>query len=378
MAMSNLYQHDRHARRGRISDSVRDALISVFCSGHGARKEDLGACQELLRFLRLSELWLECDCRQEGCLMSPRQLRSGALTLVRHGKLTHIENCPFFRLQAPDFEPPVTVGVLPLRPGSDSRGANDLGLALRMLLQEAGYDRIESAQVRVFGRSCMASEIGRHYAQIDVAGGLHVDGIPLRESWVTHVGGLNGARSHQSDVCVTWFVGVANEVGTELVRSTRDGKAYRFPVQQYARRSPIDGPFWVIGKVNQEGTALSEAYAWPVVSAGLLLPVESERHRGVAKVVCQQLCFWRDRFKIDATLRVPLETDRDAPDLWLEISSEQIAIDIVPLPGHARSRSETMRRAESRAGGNTFLIDGEEIDDWRRRLTLLILRFARM
>ncbi|WP_170113493.1 hypothetical protein [Ahniella affigens] len=213
-----------------------------------------------------------------------------------------------------------------------------------------------------------------HYGQIDLAGDVTIGGEPLREHWVTHVNGLRAALRTGSERPV--FMGVVNEIGESLVRTQRDGTAFRFPVADVSMRAPIEGPFWVIGTLERDRQIVQPALAWPVLSGGILLPIESELHRDTARVLCRQLVYWRERHSLDLELQVPLIVGSGTPDFWLQVGEESIAVDVVPKPGYGRWREEVLLRAAVRGQGHGFVIDDWEPETWRRRLTGLVLGLA--
>lgn len=367
-----LFQHDRIARGKPIGTAVRGALIASF-SVDGTPNPDASAtAQALLRFLRDTEAWLDCDCAAGGSLMSPRQLPSGALTLVRHGRTPHDPLCPFFRLRPAAEISPAAPSLPSMVPGQV--GAASLLEAMRAILSRAGYDRVSGSDLRLLGQNVTASDPGRHYGQIDVAGDILLNDTSLRDQWVTHVGGLKAAQ-RSGDRDRTVFVGVVNEFGDALVRTQRDGTSYRFAAAEIGSRAPIEGPFWVIGCLDHDRQAVVPGLAWPVISGGVLLPVESERHREIARVLCRQLVYWRERHGLEVTLQVPLSPDDHAPDFWLHVGEHALAVDLVPLPGHGRSREEILARSHGRAGAESVLVDTETPDVWRRMLTSRVLRW---
>ncbi|AVQ00321.1 hypothetical protein C7S18_23780 (plasmid) [Ahniella affigens] len=304
--------------------------------------------------------------------MSPRQLASGALTLVRHGRVPHTEDCPFFRLR-PAVDIAGDTRSLPAFGAGEISGGQLLA-AIRVLLARAGFDRIKGSGLRMLGQSVVAADTGMHYGQIDLAGDVTIGGEPLREHWVTHVNGLRAALRTGSERPV--FMGVVNEIGESLVRTQRDGTAFRFPVADVSMRAPIEGPFWVIGTLERDRQIVQPALAWPVLSGGILLPIESELHRDTARVLCRQLVYWRERHSLDLELQVPLIVGSGTPDFWLQVGEESIAVDVVPKPGYGRWREEVLLRAAVRGQGHGFVIDDWEPETWRRRLTGLVLGLA--
>jgi len=85
--------------------------------------------------------------------------------------------------------------------------------------------------------------------------------------------------------------------------------------------------------------------------------------------------YWRDKHGLAVTLQVVLSPVGDALDFWLRCGDLELAIDLVPMPGHGRSREEIAERVASRSGMLSFVRDDEDPGEWRRQLAGRVLRW---
>jgi len=325
-----LHIHDRTQRLGKIAPSLQTGLEGLFCEGHSASARATQEASHWLLELRRKEQWLACDCcgsGNEAPLLSPRQIALGRVVLVRHGRIAHSGNCAFHRMRplgrtAPpgcDLPAPL-LDLLVLDRESPDRSRRAFHFVMMRLLHSCGYGGVTIATSRV-RRQAEAStsthvDVPGHYRQVDMVGDVPVNATSVfADVSCTHPSGLrwlnaNLLRCGHDGI----FFGVVDEVDvTNLTVTTssvaRGSQTFRVRDALWAHGG--GGQYWLLGRVapGQDAAEIVCAYAHPLLSKRLLVPVDGAWERQVLEVLIERLHHWHERHRLDLTLDKPLITD---------------------------------------------------------------------
>ncbi len=305
-----LYSHDRRERLDQITSSLQSGIEGLFCEGRSATARLLSEASQWLLELRRREHWLACDCRgamAEMPLLSPRQVELGRVVLVRHGKIAHEEACAFHRLRP--LQKSGASGVefaLPLLDifSAAMGDAEHWHLAFRdvlmRLLDRCGYARVTVADTRVRrqggGSICGSVDVPSHYRRVDSVGDVAVSaGASFADVSCTHPSGLRWLNEHLTRFDHDGiFLGVVDQIDMDkrIVTTTSVARgSLTFRVRDVLRVHSGGGPYWMLGRVTRgKGEAqVVCAYAHPVLSKRLLLPVDGLWERAVAELLVDQM-----------------------------------------------------------------------------------------
>jgi hypothetical protein len=350
--------HDRSHPLGPIPAEV-DTLLRQRQQGHGLSEDDSKTLQRFLNDARDQRFWLACDCREEEDppLLSIRR-SEGHVGLVRHGAVSHLESCAFYR-DIPEPLPesvdaqagpvrPFTGSLAQLRPTAPSsepgppktvrsalspRGQSTthprLGRILMTLADTAQINLVEAAEIAVVPRGLVrAADISKQYGKLDAlkeiefAGDLYLGDVlclylkhlpaflaRFRDLLEPRFPPGTRAQGYVLSVVDDWeeFEGKA-VLHLHATQGERTVEVHG-RVQQYGHRS-TPGPFLALGPIGRVSSTgryeVLSAYLHPVFSKGLLVPVDSELERHALRIILGQFDYWRKQHDVHCTLYKPL------------------------------------------------------------------------
>lgn len=427
-----LFFHDRDQAQGPVPTLLTESLARVFgATTTKAGDADRERAFRLLRETRARGEWIACDCSRAASgdmpLLSPRQQVDGRVSVVRHGRVEHIDACPFHRLrhearaaaaegkdahiaQGPFLALAATPEAVALPAIAQlqvvdvnawSQRGDRLTALLERVLQESHLNRLASpACVEGFvgrRRGVRCSDALQRYHQVDALGDAQVAGeIRLDEVSVNHLTGVAGLEARLARGAIPWpegvrpqgfFAGVVTGVldgPPRLVTETRDGRHLEVPVSRSLAVLGTDvGPLFALGVIAATGTpsrfGLVDVVAIPMLSRALLLPAAGIAERSLAAALARQLCYWRDRRGVNVTLRAEPVGSRFARigarySLMLA-NGHEVLVAIA-----ARDRISATRKSLLDLAGTRDVViveaGNEDHDDTRRHLTAAVLHGA--
>lgn len=356
-----LHIHDRNDSLDAIPDE-HDQLLRRHFSGRPVSRGESQSLKRFLNDLRDRRYWLACDCRNDGGVPPLLSIRRTArtVTLVRHGEVSHLEACPFYRdapaldESEPEIEPETpTSPLLPAQgsflvldsaspgvPGESppQRNANpktkdprqsQLGVILMTLLEDAGLNEIGPDEV-ITPRNdgARAKDVRSEYHKLDVAlDRPAAPGIALRDVTCTHLSRVPRFLASFRERCEPLFPkgirpqGLAvfpvndweahgDQTTLILYRGTEELTCEVHGAVRRYGRSNTPGPLWFIGQVAREsGTGLYEilhGYLHPQFSKTILMPVDSDLERRVANSLMGLISYWSWKRELNVSLKKPV------------------------------------------------------------------------
>lgn len=313
---------------------LREALVRWYV-GEGSRHDEQAGVT-LVQNARIGQRWIACDClgaEEHPPILTPAYLSEAETFYLR--RLTsskrpeHLVNCPFFRDQVtsavkmvrpakiPTEQPPGFFEVLRPAPeklsqrpdddSADSRTRNPstprLARLLWRLMEAAGANVIAPlGEGREWSIRERFAAIGRAASQIEIA-----PGIELSRAFWTHARPLetkavyatlrrltpSWPRDHAPQGFVLLYA--PSFQGHDI--SLPDGGTLRVATRIQSpsiRGNRISGPFLILVVVGEHaearGYAPVRAYAQPILSGRLFVPVESDFERQALRVIldCQR------------------------------------------------------------------------------------------
>lgn len=340
--------------RTDIPPVVRDALVRWY-EGAGS-DADHRASVTLVVKARDHRRWLACDCLGASApppLLSPAFLTEAEtyylrrLTSQGRGRPEHRTDCPFFRPQAPQrfreratavprgiAEPDGYFSALALAaeklaqaPGDTDLDDRSRGVAiprlarlLWRLMDTAGVNILDALPPTGGHDRSLSSELGR--LRLAAERLMIAPGIALRPHFYTHVAPLERGQvyarlrtasrdwpgGHAPQAFLALFAHDVSGTTVTLAAGKRLELANRVQHAGIHRRG-IGGPliaFVLVGELNpRDGYAALRAYAQPIATAGMLVPVQSAAEREVANRLARLQHRLRRRF-VEMSIRKPL------------------------------------------------------------------------
>lgn len=333
---------------------VREALVRWY-EGVGS-EADHRASVTLVVKARDHRRWLACDCLGASTmppLLSPAFLTEAEtyylrrLTSQGRNRPEHLTACPFHRPQAPQrfreratavprgiAEPDGYFSALGLAAEKLAQAPDDADLddrsrgvaiprlarLLWRLMDDAGVNVLDALPETGGNDRSLSSELGR--LRLAAERLAIAPGIPLRSHLYTHVEPLERGQvyarlraaalgwpdGHAPQAFLALFAHDVSGATVTLAAGKRLEIANRVQHAGIHRRG-IGGPlivFVLVGELNpRDGYAALRAYAQPIASAGLLIPVQSAAEREVVARLARLQYRLRRRF-VALSVRKPL------------------------------------------------------------------------
>lgn len=442
--MDELYVHDRTAAIKPVPAALARCLGQCFGRDGTPTGDDQEGAGVFLNQLRDEGYWLACMCRGNEVnpppLMSPR-LRQGQIHIWRHGVTPHAENCRFWiapvapdqpgnepagtppwddgwlllkpaRPPATDQPPPPGHGATPPRPQPTVEPQiPPLGRLLNDTLLETGYTIIGPGDtITRRGQSATSRHHDAYAALASVQDRLVAPGLSWRDVGCTflpalrrHMAGLGklASRFPHGTRAQGVFLGIVSEVTlvsrfeTQLLWRGKDDRTsvawVKGPVRYAPTAKSCPGPYWVIAQLAQkEGSdrfVPVAAYAQPVLSKSVLLPIDNQVEREVAETLLAQINYWAraDGHNVKVQLEKPLVDELAAdgtpcrPDfiLWLPDRRRILVEASKPLgPDHSPEKALTYANMRT-LPGFVALLEYQPADDlfvFAKRLTAIVAK----
>jgi hypothetical protein len=360
-----LVRCDRHRRPLEpVPGHVNQALVELLGGSREFTEVSAAAGRAFLDELRVGHHWLMCTCRVDGdapMLFPCRRTDSGALFLRREVGAPHDASCPWAATDSTTSAAGDDDGVIaPLRahrgtpfllgrpgqpttqPTTRAGGGRStphskvptVARVLFGLLERTGFDRLRPEDVASRpGHLPAAADAKTQYGRLHllddepVGGGLTYRDLictwpPALPEHLTRLRRLrNRFPSTTRPQGLFWGVVDALFVADNTTRVTcrygpptaRHMVVVDLPVAVRMPGRCRRGPFWLLAALGSPGDdpqtpfQVLDAYAHPVYSRSLLLPVDSDAERRTAAVLLDRLVWWQRR-GLRVLLIKPLET----------------------------------------------------------------------
>lgn len=363
--------HDRHDCLEAIPGE-HDQLLRRHFSGQPISRDESQSLKRFLNDLRDRRYWLACDCCDDAGVPPLLSIRRTAktVTLVRHGEVTHLEACPFYRdAPAIDDQEGAQLAEKPTSPLLPAQGPflvlespspgvpgdkpterngpqkskdprhSQLAVILMTLLEDAGLNEIGPEEV-ITPRNdgARARDARSEYRKLDLALDRPVaPGIALRDVTCTHLSRVPRFLASFRKRCEPLFPkdirpqGLTvfpindweshdNKTTLILYRGTEELTCEVHGTIRRYGRSNTPGPLWFIGQVGRESsTGLYEilhGYLHPQFSKTILMPVDSDLERRVANSLMGLISYWSWKRELSAILKKPLFDEVVAGGSW--------------------------------------------------------------
>lgn len=394
-----LSTHNRYTILAPVPDEDERRLRLAFVDGVPTARRPAAT---FLRDLRAKHHWLACDCADESlALMSPRRLPTGDVVLVRHGRAAHADSCPFHRLKPLSELPDIDGDDLGDPDGAytedDSRGflPGD-GQLLTHILSYSGLTSINASDLVWQGKGPRArvghKDVSDHYAQLDGADDLVLaDGINLQDLRCAHPNGRTWLAREIAGL--EWPDGVTPFGFILGSVSGINGNALTFG------RGDKDGDHvvcseCVLGLGSEPAMALVRlawhpdhlepvsAFTHGIFNRALLLPVESDGERHVARLLLEQMRYWLDHESIDVQLHKPLTGNLRPAFEMLAGVRRRVAVVLVPPEPAVAAYEAAMMQVENLRELDIYndvldlptpLPEGDALFALRKRVTAVVL-----
>ena len=342
-----LYEFDRSARCSEIARSRAIAIARCFGSGQPEPSEaDLGITRTTLDQIRDKGFWISCGCRDgdDAAVMFPAK-REGTLYLRFNGPGQHAADCPFWKpLIAAQGAPSPRTGLTRVEEwtggwnvgseagarvsttdASDAQSGRNrstqprlprLGRMLLSALHRARLNRVHAADLRMPpGQAPRAKDVAEFYQRLSIldadtiAPGVEFKDIHVftlkKTKWLLHAvlpkleqtSPLPGRKRHTG-----FFMGIVDSVEAGkgdgyLVHVDKEGVETRIRIEGrihlFGRDKGNAGPYYVLAHAlkppGSQKFAFVKAYAHPVYSAGLPIPVDSGLEREMLATILRSM-----------------------------------------------------------------------------------------
>ena len=420
------------------------ALVHTFTATGDRTKESIVRAQAYLAFLHQRRQWLRCGCGAEEPRLGPVRNRSG-YTIRKFSGGAHPEHCSFFRAivdpgdddersieksskaDAPARRPFQGEVLLLKRTSTKKREprahdedhrdrhASDrppqVGLLLWTWMERTGYGTLSANDLKP-GKDGHAqhSRISEHYQAIEAIREAPIprSQLKLGDILETHYLRLRALKNFLMEHAGAfpakylpqgYYVGVVHQLernGTrcDLTWTDKEGKSYRETVYGEAPSltDGAHGPYYVIAQMAKDALThkpvLIKAFAQPIVSRALILPVDSDFERQVARMLTEQMLYWRDKYNISVMLEKPLmdlegrDDEWSRPDFILRLpSGAALVVEAAGRsdPEYVERKKRTQARMAALPGVVEVLEYGTDTDfaslEVRKELTKKVLKF---
>lgn len=339
-----LHIHNRQTRTAPAPRSTVEALRRAFFTDDRT-PDQLAVARAALADLHRQRLWLACDCAQgpddTWPMIGPRDGRGG-MHPFRFGHVAHRGDCPFAAAirpvdlaeSGPDEDGQLEglwdlTALFPVgQDAAERQGV--MSRLLRTALAQLGYDRLHVSSFASHVPAGQLRMLETPFARLRHLGGQEIGGSHLfRDVGTTYLPALPrllstlGRTSEPAGTVCGLFVGITEEItlaqssygaGFVVGKDQRGGRC-AVPVQGDIRLPVGDdgrhGPYWTLALCVADGDGrcrLGDVLLLHALDRRTLLPVPSEEHRALARLLLEQMHFWRGwkRLELEVELAAPL------------------------------------------------------------------------